>query len=111
MLQEKRLETPFKGDNVNALIKTSNCEKLILYFPEKVQIIAVFAKLFWFSVNKQSLENVLASLSDQKYPRYSLFLKFNVTLARPLRLVIRYFFNGNSCGMFTACIFMTANKT
>ena len=27
-----RLETPFKGDNVKALIKTSNCENLVLYF-------------------------------------------------------------------------------
>ena len=34
----------------------------------------------------------LASPNDQKYPRYLLALKFNVTLARPLRLVIPYFF-------------------
>ena len=26
--KKTRLETPFKGGNVNALIKTSNCEKL-----------------------------------------------------------------------------------
>ena len=57
-----RLETPFKGDNVKALIKTSNCERLVLYFSEKVQKIAAFAMFFfWFSVIKQSLENVLAS--------------------------------------------------
>ena len=31
-----RLETPFKGDNVKALVKTSNCENLVLYFSEKV---------------------------------------------------------------------------
>ena len=43
-----RLETPFKGDNVNALIKTSNCENLVLYFSEKVQKIAAFAMLFGF---------------------------------------------------------------
>ena len=30
--KKNRLETPFKGDNVNALIKTSNCENLVLYF-------------------------------------------------------------------------------
>ena len=30
--KKKRLETMFKGDNVNALIKTSNCENLALYF-------------------------------------------------------------------------------
>ena len=30
--KKTRLETPFKGDNVKALIKTSNCEKMVLYF-------------------------------------------------------------------------------
>ena len=30
--KKTRLETPFKGDNVKALIKTSNCENLVLYF-------------------------------------------------------------------------------
>ena len=55
--KKTRLETPFKGDNVKALIKTSNCENLVLYFSEKVQKIATFAMLFWFSVTKQSLEN------------------------------------------------------
>ena len=34
----------------------------------------------------------LASPNDQKYPRYPLVLKFNVTLARLLRLVNQYFF-------------------
>ena len=34
---------------------------------------------------------VLASLNDKKYPRYPLVLKSNVTLARPLRLVIPIF--------------------
>ena len=52
------LEPPFKDDNVKALIKTSNCEKLDLYFSEKVQKIAAFAVLFWFSVAKESIENV-----------------------------------------------------
>ena len=52
-----RLETPFKGDNVKALIKTSNCENLVLYSSENVQKIAAFAMLFWFSVTKQSFEN------------------------------------------------------
>ena len=54
---------------------------------------------------------VLASPNDQKYPRYPLVLKLNVTLAQPLRLVILYFFNGKSCQMIGACIFMTANET
>ena len=56
-LKKTRLETPFKGDNVKALVKTSNCENLVLYFSEKVQKIAAFAMLFWFSVTKQSFEN------------------------------------------------------
>ena len=55
--KKTRLETPFKGDNVKALVKTSNCENLVPYFPEKVQKIAAFAMLFWFSVTKQSFEN------------------------------------------------------
>ena len=32
LYKKKRPETPFKGDNVKALIKTSNCENLVLYF-------------------------------------------------------------------------------
>ena len=89
--KKNQLETPFKGDNVKAL-KTSNCEKLVFYFSEKSQKIAAFAILFWFSMTKQSLKNVFGSHNDQKYPRYPLVLKFNVTLARPLPLVILYFF-------------------
>ena len=91
LVKKTRLETPFKDNNVNALVKTSNCENLVLYFSEKVQKIAAFAKLFWFSVKKQSFENISASPNDQKYPRFQLVLKLNVTLARPLRLVILYF--------------------
>ena len=55
--KKTRLETPFKGDNVKALVKTSTCENLVLYFSEKVKKIAAFAMLFWFSVTKQSFEN------------------------------------------------------
>ena len=55
--KKMRLETPFKGDNVKALVKTSNCENLVLYFSEKVKIIVAFAMLFGFSVTKQSFEN------------------------------------------------------
>ena len=51
------LETPFKGDALKTLIKTSNCENLALYFSEKVQNIAVFAMLFGVLVTKQSIEN------------------------------------------------------
>ena len=55
--KKTRLETLVKGDNVKALVKTSNCENLVLYFSEKAQKIAAFATLFWFSVTKQSFEN------------------------------------------------------
>ena len=54
--KKKRLETSFKGDDVKAFIKTSNCENLVLHFSEKVKKIAVLAMLFWFSVTKHSLE-------------------------------------------------------
>ena len=53
----------------------------------------------------------MVSPYDQKYPRYPLVLNFNVTLARPLRFVIRYFLNGNSCHMIGTCILVTANET
>ena len=59
--KKNRLETPFKGDNVNSLIKKSNCENFVLYFSEKVQKIAAFAMLFLFSVTKQSPENGFGS--------------------------------------------------
>ena len=90
--KKTRLEIPFKCDNVNASVKTSYCENLVLNFSEKVHKIAAFAMLFWFSVTKQSFENGFASPNDQKYSCYPLVLKLNVTLARPLRLVILYFF-------------------
>ena len=57
LLTKTLLEIPLKGDNVQALVKTSNCENLVLYFSEKVQKVAAFGLLFWFSVTKQSFEN------------------------------------------------------
>ena len=44
--KKTRLETTFKGYNVKALVKTSNCENLVLYFSENVQKIALFAMLY-----------------------------------------------------------------
>ena len=41
--KKNRLETPFKGDDVKLLIKTSNCENVVLHISEKVQKIAAFA--------------------------------------------------------------------
>ena len=55
--KKTRLETLFNGDKVKALVKTSNCENLVLYFFEKLQKIAAFAMLFGFLVTKQSFEN------------------------------------------------------
>ena len=86
--------------------KTSNCENFGLYFSEKSQKIAAFAMLFRFPVTNQSVENVLTSPNDQKYPRYQLVLKFNVTAFGN-----SVFLNGNSCQMIGACIFLTANET
>ena len=57
VVQKTQLETLFKGDNVKAFVKTSNCENMVLYFSQKVQKIAAFAMLFWFSVTKQSFGN------------------------------------------------------
>ena len=55
--KKKRLETQFKGSNVKAVIKTSNCENMVHYFSEKVQNIAAFAMFFRISMTKQPLEN------------------------------------------------------
>ena len=44
--KKTRLETPFKGDNVKALVKATNCDNWVLYFTEKVPKIAAFAMLF-----------------------------------------------------------------
>ena len=43
-----RLETLFKGDNLIALIKTSNYENMVIYFSKKVQHIATFSVFFLF---------------------------------------------------------------
>ena len=47
---------------------------------------------FGFQWPNNRLKMVSASPNDQQYPRYPLVLKLNVILARPLRLVILYFF-------------------
>ena len=73
--KKTRLEIPFKGDNVKALVKTSDCENLVLYFSEKVQKITVFAMLFWFSVAKQSFENVFGFLQRSEIPTLPASLK------------------------------------
>ena len=57
MCFKKPTKTTLKCVNVNLLVKTSNCENFVLYFSEKLQKIAAFAMLFWFSVTKQPFEN------------------------------------------------------
>ena len=73
--KKTRLEIPFNGDNVKALVKTSNCENLVLYFSEKVQKIATFAMLFWFSVTKQSFENGFGCPQLSEIPTFTVGLK------------------------------------
>ena len=76
--KKHRLETPFKVDHVKALIKTSHCENMVLYFSKEGQQLAAFSVLFLgFSVTKHSLENGFGFPNDQKYPRYLLVLKCN----------------------------------
>ena len=50
--KKNRLQTPFKGDNVKALIKTSNYENLVLYFSEKNQKSAAFAMLYFCFIDQ-----------------------------------------------------------
>ena len=45
--KKNQLETSFKGDNLKALIKTSNCENMVFHFSEKVQKIAAFDVVFF----------------------------------------------------------------
>ena len=68
--KKTRLETPFKGNNVKALVKTSNFKNLVLYFSEKVQKIAAFAMLFWFNdvfLNVLCPQHIYFDLSKVKY--------------------------------------------
>ena len=90
LFKNTRLETPFNGDNVKALVKTSNCENLVLYFSEKVQKIAAFAiyffiYLFFFffggggggggSVTVQSFENGFRFPQLSEIPTFPASLK------------------------------------
>ena len=55
--KKTRLETPFKGDNVKALVKTSNCETWSFISQRKFRKLQDLLCFFWFSVTKQSFEN------------------------------------------------------
>ena len=63
-----------------------------LFLLDSSEICSICYAFFGFSDQTINLKMFLASQNDQKYPRYPLAFKLNVTLARPLRLVIPYFF-------------------
>ena len=69
--KKTRLETPFKGDNVKALVKTSNSFISL----RKLRKNAAFAMLFWFSVTKQSFENGFGFLQCSEIPTLPVSLK------------------------------------
>ena len=45
-VRKYRLETPFKGDNINSTIKTSNFKTFGLYFSKKIHKISPFVLFF-----------------------------------------------------------------
>ena len=94
-----------------AAVKTSNCENLVLYFSEKVQKIAAFAMLFWFSVTKQSFENGFGSPKRSEIPTLPASLKIKRHFSTAAAFCNSVILNGKSCQMIGACIFMTANET
>ena len=93
--KKNRLETPFKGDDVKALIKASNCETWSFISLRKLRKLQYLLCFFGFQWPNNRLKMVLASPNDQKYTLYPLALKSNVTLTRPLRFVILYFLMQN----------------
>ena len=90
--KKTRLQTPFNGDNVKALVITSNVKTWSFISLRKFRKLQHFLCFFGFQWPNNRLKMVSTSPNDQKYQRYPLVLKLNVTLARPLRLVILYFF-------------------
>ena len=107
-----RLETPLKGDNVKALVKTSKYENLVLYISVKIQKVAAFAMLFWFLVTKQSFENGFGFPQWSEIPTLpaSLKIKRHFSTAATFGNSV-FFLNGKPCQMIGACIFMIANET
>ena len=49
LFKKNQLETPFKGDHVKALIKTSNCEKMVLFLLESSEKCRICYAFFGFS--------------------------------------------------------------
>ena len=81
-----RLEAPFKDDNVNSSIKTSNFETFGLHFSKTIHKIPPFDLFLLVWVSKQWLKNVLASPFNQKCHFCTQASKSNVTLSQALRL-------------------------
>ena len=67
--------------------------------------------LFLVLVTKQSLENCFGFLQRSEIPTLSDILKIQCHFSTAAAFVYSIFFNGNSCQMFGACIFKTANVT
>ena len=56
LARKYRLEAPFKDDNVNSLIKTSNFETFGLYFSKTIHKISPFDLFLLVGVSKQWLK-------------------------------------------------------
>ena len=79
-LKKTRLETPFKGNNVKALVKNVKLWKLgPLFLWENSENCSICYAFFGFQWPKNRLKMVSASPNDQKYPCYQLVLKSIVT--------------------------------
>ena len=110
-LRKPRLEAPFKGDNVKALVKTSNCENLVLYFSEKVQKIAAFTMLFFVFSDQTIVWKWFRLPKWSEIPTLPASLKIKRHLSTATAFCNSVFLNVISCQMIGACIFMTANET
>ena len=109
-IKKPRLETPFKSDNIKKIVKTSNCENLVLYFSEKFQKVQHLLCFFLFSVTKQSFENRFGFPQRSEIPTLPASLKLKRHFSTAAAFGTSVFFNRKSCQMIGACIFMTANE-
>ena len=73
LFKETRLETSFKGNNVKALIKTSNCDFFLFLLESSENCSICYA--FLISVTKQSLESVFGFPQWSEIPTLSASLK------------------------------------
>ena len=109
-IRKYRLETSYKGDNVNSSIKTSISKLLVFISRRKF---TKFHRLFCFFLvlaGSQWLKKVWASPYNQKCPFCTLASKSNVTLIQALRLKILQSLHGNPCRVISASISILENK-